>query len=252
MSFWIYVKTVNKGLQIALLISVTTVGLIEFLFRRWPELFPGAAKLADITVVLCLAYISSYIFYFLVVHAPQQRSRSHLAAFVSHRLSQIVGLRNAMIRDLAEAQKNEEQLKSLVETIRLRPGLIPFAQFKVLCEGFNPEKEIYKTSLLKSGKRVGITYTLRVHNLARGIEQLIDELYVLMPYLDSELIRLLEAVKSMKFYSDALNTIRARYGNLGYFSEHFYQYLLLIESIKSYGEKHVTIYPEGKKLWSPT
>lgn len=58
-------------------VSVVAVVGIEFFLRDIPEIIPKGAEIGEVVYRLSLSYISSYIFYFVVVHLIKRDHSRH-------------------------------------------------------------------------------------------------------------------------------------------------------------------------------
>jgi hypothetical protein len=58
-------RTIDYRLNIGLALSLICIIYLNFIFNKTQELFYGGAKLGEILTNLSLAFIASYIFYFV-------------------------------------------------------------------------------------------------------------------------------------------------------------------------------------------
>jgi len=95
---WIqYFTSVRTEINFILGACLTTVIAIDFIFSNVPEVFQGGAKLGAIVDRLCLSYISSYIFFFLVVHIKSQKDKENLYPYIAQKTDRIIGDAKIMI-----------------------------------------------------------------------------------------------------------------------------------------------------------
>jgi hypothetical protein len=76
-------------------------------FIGWSEILPGGAELWDLLYELCLAFLASYVFYFVVVHLKRQRDREALRPFLYRYTNSIVDDANLICWKLAQASKTD-------------------------------------------------------------------------------------------------------------------------------------------------
>ncbi|MCU7937594.1 MAG: hypothetical protein KZQ99_22520 [Candidatus Thiodiazotropha sp. (ex Dulcina madagascariensis)] len=83
-------RTIDKRLNIGLLISLACVISVEFVFDKTAELFSGGAKLGEMLSNLSLAFMASYIFYVVVVHMKYVKDKEHLDPYIALKSRQLV------------------------------------------------------------------------------------------------------------------------------------------------------------------
>ena len=89
MKLYDYFKKVRKELKILLFISIVGYFLIVWL-STFPEIFTGANKIGEFFSKLCIAYTTSFIFYFIVVHIKTERDKENVGEYVAIKLSDII------------------------------------------------------------------------------------------------------------------------------------------------------------------
>lgn len=72
MKFIKNILAVNPYLNLALIIAIVSVVLMEAYLFDIPEIVPWGEELGNIYYKLCLSLMASYIFYFIVIHLKYQ------------------------------------------------------------------------------------------------------------------------------------------------------------------------------------
>jgi hypothetical protein len=70
---------IHKNLCWVLLLSLTFIIFIDFIYHDQVELFPGGAKFARIVANLSLSYVAGLIFYILTIYIPSLEQRRKVA-----------------------------------------------------------------------------------------------------------------------------------------------------------------------------
>src|SRR5690606_3420985 len=73
--FFNRILTVRKELNYLLLICVISISLYEFWLIKIPEFWPGLNVLGNYLNKICIAYITSYIFFFVNVHIESYKMK---------------------------------------------------------------------------------------------------------------------------------------------------------------------------------
>ncbi|WP_105171819.1 hypothetical protein [Pseudoalteromonas sp. T1lg24] len=73
----------DKTLKLTALICCVVIFLFEFHFSDAPEVFRGGAKLADLSVGLCISYLAAYVFYLVTILYPLSKRKKHLSEYLA-------------------------------------------------------------------------------------------------------------------------------------------------------------------------
>jgi len=185
---------VDKRIHYFLVASCMCLALLNFVFDEAPELFSGGANLAVMLKNLSLAFISSYIFYIVVVHLKYMRDKEHLTPYIAMKTRQTVGSIREPLHHLILNAKADPANKYPSELELEEIGKKTY---------FNDPAPIAYRRLYKS-----MTTMQDFCNHWKSIcEKRIDDVLILSPYLDTEHIKLLLEIKDSSFYSafDSLN-----------------------------------------------
>lgn len=105
----VYTSTLDRILIISFLGCAVVILAHDVVprFVGWAEMFPGGAELWELLYELCLAFVASYVFYFVVVHLKRQRDREVLKPFLYRYTSSIVDDAKLISQKLANASETE-------------------------------------------------------------------------------------------------------------------------------------------------
>lgn len=100
-------RSVRRELNIAMVLSIVLVCCIEFWWRHYPPLFgwSDASRFADVTVNLLLAYMASWIFFFVRDHWEMREDEAKRNAKIE---SAYLGLFNAAVHLYGMLQDSDE------------------------------------------------------------------------------------------------------------------------------------------------
>ena len=97
-----YFRKVRKELKLLLLLAIAAYFIIELLLRNYPPIFHNASKVGDFFSKLSVAYISAFIFYFIVIHIKSEKDKENINEFVGHKVYQIVTCGHLLIKPLQQ------------------------------------------------------------------------------------------------------------------------------------------------------
>lgn len=175
----------NSVLNLLLVFSVLCILFILFFSKFIPLYFYGGQKLEDIFLNLSLAIISSYIFYSIVVHRKLRKDNENINVFLGKLVQNLLIEYENYLNVLDERLKSispldEKEVQDICLSIRLNEESTMI---------YNPD-----SPKLMSFKMF-IYYSLITQ------KRLAQDIYVLMPFLDSTFVRVLSDITTSKLYS---------------------------------------------------
>lgn len=179
---------------------------------------------------LSLAFIASYIFYYIVVVLKEKRDAKNINLIISHWIKELIGRGRSIVYLLEEAAER---------TSYHDWEKITQHEFEDLCMAANPTKESKKRLLSFIHQPNKPTYgQLVFHNSIQNVNSLIDRIFVYMPYLESDLITLISALKQSSHFKNA-EFLGNKIGNQDFsaFSKDMFEYLQMLKDIADYHNK---------------
>jgi hypothetical protein len=220
-----------------LIISILIVGLNDFILKDVPEISKLGDELGAILSNLSLAYISSYIFYIVVVEIKEARDKKNILRAVYHLtddlvdngyaiVSEIMGACKVGIADYDKRTMTKEEYFRWCEKVDLK--FIPKNQF--FGSIANPQYA-YLTKFI---------YNSTVYH----VDKKITKLHEYMTFLDSDFLALLNKLQRSTFYqrdafqlsqsSEIANIPGLTIGK----NKAMYDYLEIVREIEQYNNKH--------------
>ncbi|OAS13735.1 hypothetical protein [Paenibacillus oryzisoli] len=102
-----WIKTVRKELKLILYFTVISIFLLDFWLFDVPEWFPYANKLANLWYKVCLAYITSFIFFYINVHIHSERLKSKVMIYVNNKIVPIYSNNLNLLTELSITLPNK-------------------------------------------------------------------------------------------------------------------------------------------------
>jgi len=223
-------------LIILLILSIITIILNDFIFSNTIEIIPIGNELGQILSNLSLAYISSYIFYLLVVVTKEKKDRKNVYNSVYHLTNSLIAHGYSIYDEIIEASgadKSDYNKKTISED-----------DYFKLCE-------ISDIRYTPKNRFFGSPFNPRYANLAQHIyngtvtqtNRYIEKVFEFMPFLDSDFIALLNKLRHSGFFKMNANMlVMVTQGNVPNQKvgkwESMYEYLEIIREIEKYNERH--------------
>lgn len=224
-------------LNAILAISILIVIFNNILFIDTTEFIPKGHEIGGILANLSLAYISSYIFYIVVVLHQENKNKKNIYSTIYNLSNQLVGRGNSVVTILAFA--NQFDKDNLTKTITKE-------EFFELCRNTNPKEICPNRGFGTAGNFIPATYSQLIYNDSySNARVLIRDIFVYMPFLESDFIRLLNKLKESKFFIMAgVLENPHNYDDTDFktIAESMYEYHLTIREIGYYIDKNYKKY----------
>lgn len=227
----------NRILIILLILSIIIVLITNIIFNDTEELFPKGSELGNVLSNLSLAYISSYIFYLVIVKFQESRDKKNIYSTIYSLTKQLVGRGNSVVNTLASANKY------------LKPDLtknITKEEFIELCKTTNPKEISPNTMIGKIGSFNKATYSQLIYNNSfSNTKALIEKIFVYMPFLESDFVKLLNELSESTFFmmADVLaNPHLFQNNDFTNMADPMFEYHLTLRKIENYIEEHYKKY----------
>jgi hypothetical protein len=156
----------------------------RIVFGGQPELFPGAGRLGGVGYELSLAYAASYIFYLLVVAMPSAENRRRLRPMIESAVSRIIGDESAILIELGAPPSSGDEV----------PNDDDIAGY---CAATDPHAPVPR-AIMENGQWVqgSVTKWEVIAERFQRTRLAVERLFRAAPFLDAELVQLLDAVES--------------------------------------------------------
>ena len=145
----------NQILNILLLLSIIIIFCNNVYFNDIPELFSKGNEIGNIFSNLSLAYISSFIFYLVVVKYQENTDKKNIYATIYNLSRQLVGRGNSVVTTLATA--NNCLTDELTKKITIE-------EYLELCKKTNPKTINPNVKLGTISNLISATYSELIYN----------------------------------------------------------------------------------------
>lgn len=226
-------KTVRKGVTRLFIACIVIFILNSVWFQNIPNCFRGADKIGDIVNKLCLSYISSYIFYFLVVHYKSYQDKRILNDHLYKVSTQIIRESKQMIDSLANAAGHT-----------IKDAFPEDDEIQAICKRVNPSapSPVINHTTLKQ-----ISWLEFLFNSCQILKVQIEKALAFTPFLDAKLLKCLMDIQSSNFF-DLSNKIMVyskagiKNENILLFQNPLIEYFRLIKDLQDYSDKDLKKY----------
>ncbi|WP_299672791.1 hypothetical protein [uncultured Polaribacter sp.] len=184
-------KNENTLLLIILVLAIVFIILIKFFLADIPEITNKGSEFGEVIYRLSLAYISSYIFYQIVVVIPKKRNLKNIHQSTSFITYGIIHSGSRIVKP----KKTKEEYLDITDS----QNEISKSEFEKICKAIS----VYDTFDFKWTKSdiSQITYLDHFKKTKKHIIENKNELFAFMPHLETEHIKLINEIIQSPFIS---------------------------------------------------
>ena len=218
-------KSLKPAITLIFIISIGYSIIYQIILLRIPEQFKYANELGIITFNFALALVASSVFYFIVVHTDEFKNKHKANVVVRKKIQRLINIEKAVAQAIAD--KSKEQIKK---------DLYSKEYFQKLFSTLSPKDIAPKLFFVDKANINWLEYLFYfVGETQFGIK----EIYQFMPYLDLDLLIILEELESCKYFEYFKNLQKAVFyePNLYIFGNPYYIYTTIIVKLEKYFDK---------------
>jgi hypothetical protein len=217
-------------LNILLVFSIVTILVNDIIFNETPEIFSFGDELGAVLSNLSLAYIASYIFYYVVVVIKEKNDKRNIYSTVYVWTNYLVERAYSVYHEIISA--------SGVNHTDFDKKTITKEQFIELCKLANPNA-ISKNTVLgfPANPQPARHGQLIYNNAVSNVQAYSDKIFNYMPFLDSEHVRLINKLHSSTFFMVATTFLyQTQNTDFSVYAENMYEFLEFVRKLDMYNE----------------
>ncbi len=218
-----YILSIDKTINVLLLLSLLGIGV-----TLTPDIFIIRSDWREVLQRLCLSYVSSYIFFFVVVHVKKEKDKANINSFIVPKILAACSQWKPQLRDICNAASvvvpEELPDRAFIANVfsKLRPNsLSPLKNAQGNYANWQEYFWYHKTRV------DGFIYVVT------------DK----MPFLDAKLVKLLSELSECEHfqYLELLETSIIKNSNLSTLSDMFYEYCVKSQELETYANKKLHV-----------
>ena len=179
MKHWIklYVCTLRKDLSIILAVAILFIFVMDMWLKNIPAPNGFFVAMGNFWYALSIAYVSSFVFYFFVVHYSRQKEKSLLYGYIG-------GLFNMIIND------GKNIFADMVKKAGLNtdPEKMTKDQIEIMCSSTNP---LAPSTIMDFNGTHYINWLEYLDYYRKRKEECLNKILMQMQYLDVEFVKIL-------------------------------------------------------------
>jgi hypothetical protein len=228
---------INTILIALLLLSFLIVIINDLILSDVPEIFSRGDEIGALLSNLSLAYISSYIFYYVVVVLQERKDAANLNETVH-----ILNLRIVHSAQFAFSTLKQGAFGFTETSKQYSWKDASLDKIQELCDNTNPQ-----AISLTSGSRQGLfegdeTFGEVIYRVGiLKVEQEINTLFLFMKFLTTDHIRILNSIRGTSFYSSRgeMIGVRGRVGNttMSTWAKSIYEYIEAVKKLETFDKE---------------
>lgn len=216
-------------LNLLLLASIVTILLIDFLFNEMTEIVSFGYELGMVLSNLSLAYISSFIFYYVIVVLKEKKDKKNIYFTVFEWTDRLVGRAYSVYHNVIAASgaiNTDYDKKTITKE-----------QFVELCKLGNPNA-ISKTTFFRTptNNQQPATYGELIYNdSVSNVEAYTEKIFNYMPFLETDFVKLINRLHSSHFFLEAPTFLhKTRNTDFSVYADNMYEFLELVRELDTY------------------
>lgn len=178
-------------------------------------------NLESLISTLSFAFITSYIFYLIVIKRKEVIRNRETYAVICGLTDSLIENGTHILKLIVKSANREQEVEKL--------NKIDLDTIERLCE-------LADLSMIEPGNRLDTGQFI----IAYGVKKVnfyIEKIYVFMPFLEGEYIKRLSKIQNSSFYREITLLPDLKHYNLKGFSKDIYQYLNLMDDLKIHNEQ---------------
>lgn len=207
-----------------LVVCVTFVVTIKFVFVNVPEIFPLGSEIGDVVYDLSVGYIAAFIFYLIDIWIPRKNEMKLIKNRISTPLSRLLhNMKEPIEEVLKTSEPREDFYKLTKETLMKATSRINMTD---------------TTPAMKTFKLKDVTYFNYFLYQIDVVNEYINEIKTDSIKNDIELLMILDKIKESSFhiYTDVLNKMDVELNaiDMNNYGETLYEYYGYFHMLKNY------------------
>jgi hypothetical protein len=214
-----YILSIDKTINVLLLLSLIGIGI-----TLEPELFRMKSDWREVLQRLCLSYVSSYIFFFVVVHVKKEKDKANINSFIAPKI-------------LAACSQWRQQLRDVCNAASVvMPEELPDRTF--LANVFSKLRPNYLSPLKNTQGDYANWQEYFWYHKTR-VDGFICVVTDKMPFLDAKLVKLLSELSECEHfqYLELLQTTTSNHVDLSFLADRFHDYCVKSQELETYASK---------------
>ena len=229
--YWANIRSVKGSVNALLIVAIILIVFIDFIADSWRPFLPKAHEIGQIITEFSIAYIVSYIFYFLVVHLKEIEDKRNIYEFCAPKTLRI--FYNA---------KSITALLSDKTGIKIKGEYPTKDELDEILRKINPNDNYQLTNQVGYPKINFIVYlNIRRKDTLRAIDQILSKI----TFLESEHVKLLTRVANCDLFGSLeIYALAEKFSDdlPSLLSSSIYNYFQDVINLKAYYDIHLDKY----------
>ncbi len=223
-----YLLSVNKTINILLIVSLVSITLKIVIPDDIPELFKWGSEFGEVYLGVCLAYVSSYIFYFVVVHVKKEKDKENINSFIEPKIRSAYSQWKPQLKDICNAGG-----------VTMPEGLPDKTFITNLFLKVNPNDP---APLVKDAQGTYANWLEYFWYYKKRVDRFIAVVTDKMPFLDSKLVQLLSELSECEHFKFLEGPVGVSVKNtdLSAWADGFHKYCVKSDALETYANEFHT------------
>ena len=201
-----------------------------FLSSENPNFFGSIVKIGDVVYNLSMAYVASFIFYFLVVFLPDRRSRKSISPYIQLQTNAISGKASAAFEAIRQVWGHSLKIEDA--------SADDLTRMLACIEPYQPAPMVHPNNLGGVRQANWIEYFASAIRETRIAEEKILSHSL---YVDVEIVKHTRAITSCSFFSafELIASVRQASPDLSVWGPQVFEWMKLCQTLKEYADREI-------------
>lgn len=235
-------KTEKKWIWSLLLLSIIIICCTDFWFDNTPAFADWFFKLGRTFNNLSLAYISSVIFYWIVVSIPEKRKKHDIYDNIFRVTGNVIGDCEGLIHELIKASGvTPKDLKNITKE-----------DFELILQKIHPYADVPLVNQhLGNGKFIyakWVEYFNYQRN--RSLNAINNKIFIYIIYLETDYVKLITKVKDCSYFFvvQSINNSQMSNTDMTFLSDDLFEYYSQLKALKQYADFNLSEFSKDYSL----
>lgn len=246
----------NNILKLLLIFSILSFIILYFFENiRIPVILNiNPARINSLIEILSLTFISSFIFYYVVVRLKDKADKKNIYPFIADytyiMMNNCIYFCDSM-RNWAKLENKHFNTGIENRNLNVYPNI---DELKQICKNIDPNKEEEDIKSPPGFRAIPHFFGIMIHFTLR-IDYFLDILLTKSNFLDTDLLRILTDIKTSGYHQDITShgrdkilMVKHRHNNLNVYISSLNYYFILFKKLEIYAEKNLKKYVERDSI----
>jgi hypothetical protein len=227
---WDNFLSVKRSVNFLLMTAIILIVFVDFIADSWRPFFPKAHEIGRIVVELSIAYVVSYIFYFLVIHLKEIEDKRNIYEYCAPRTRRVFYNAKSIIAVMGDKA-----------SIKIKGDYPTKGELDAILRKINPNDFQLTNSTKQPRTNIIVYLESQKEDTLKAIEAILSKMF----FLETEHVKLLTRISNCNYFSileKNLNLEKYPDNDLTFLGQYMMEYIQDVIILNTYFDKHLDKY----------